>query len=107
MEAQLVYMTTDSLAEARKIAEVLIGERLAACVNVIGGMRSIYHWRGKIEEGEEVVVIAKTRAALVEHLTERVRAVHSYDCPCIVALPITGGNPAFLDWIASETGGGA
>lgn len=103
MDAVWIYMTAGSLDEARDIGRTLVEERLAACVNILEGMRSLYRWDGGVEEDEEVVLIAKTRASLVDTLTDRVKAVHSYDCPCVVALPITGGNPAFLDWIKLET----
>jgi periplasmic divalent cation tolerance protein len=103
MDAVWIYMTAGSLDEARDIGRTLVEERLAACVNILEGMRSLYRWEGGVEEDEEVVLIAKTRATLVDALTDRVKTVHSYDCPCVVALPITGGNPAFLDWIGLET----
>ena len=103
MSASLVYMTAGSAAEAREIGRTLVGERLAACVNVIEPMTSFYWWNGKIEEGHEAVLIAKTRTALVAALTERVKALHSYDCPCVVRIGIEAGNPDFLAWIDSET----
>jgi periplasmic divalent cation tolerance protein len=103
MTACLCYMTAGSRDEALRIARALVEERLAACCNLIEGMTSIYRWQDEIQEDAEVVVIAKTRAELVERLTARVQALHSYDVPCVVALPIGGGNPAFLDWIAAET----
>ncbi len=99
----LIYMTTETLAEAERIGRALVGERLAACVNIIDGMRSIYWWEGEIQQSGETVLIAKTRASLVDRLTERVRELHAYDTPCIVSLAIDGGNPAFLDWIEAET----
>jgi periplasmic divalent cation tolerance protein len=98
-------MTAGSRDEARTIARALVEERLAACCNLLDGMTSVYRWQGEIQEDAEVVVIAKTRAELVERLTARVQALHSYDVPCVVALPVSGGNPAFLDWIAAESGG--
>ena len=103
MAALFVYITVGSADEARRIAGTLVEERLAACANLIEGMRSVYRWRGKIEEATEVVVVAKTRDDLLEALTDRVRALHSYECPCVVGLPATGGNQDYLDWIASET----
>jgi periplasmic divalent cation tolerance protein len=106
MEQRWVYITTSSPEEARRIGRQLVEERLAACVNIIPGMTSFYWWQGKIEEGSETVLIAKTRAELVEPLTERVKALHSYTVPCIIALPIVGGNRGFLQWIADETAGG-
>lgn len=101
----MIYMTAGSAGEARRIGKALVEARLAACVNVIEGMISMYWWEGTVREDAEVVMIAKTRAALVEPLSAKVRDLHSYDCPCVVAVPITGGNPAFLDWIAKETRG--
>lgn len=103
MDVCFCYMTAGSREEALKIGRALVGERLAACVNVIDGMTSVYRWQDEVQEDGEVVVIAKTRRELVPRLTERVLELHSYDCPCVVALPITGGNPAFLAWIAEET----
>ncbi len=100
-----VYMTASSDAEAGMIAEVLVADRLAACVNIVGGMTSVYRWQGEIQRGEEVVLIAKTRKDRAEALTERVKRLHSYDCPCIVVLPIEGGNRAFLDWIDEQVTG--
>jgi periplasmic divalent cation tolerance protein len=103
MELCLVYMTASSTEEAARLAEALIGENLAACVNVIDGMTSWYRWEGAVQNEREVVVLAKTRAALVDALTARVKALHSYSVPCVVALPIAGGNPDFLRWIGEET----
>lgn len=104
MSNSLVYMTAASADEARAIGRALVEARLAACVNIIDGMRSIYRWDGNIEEAGETVLIAKTRTVLVDALTEKVREMHSHDCPCVVGIPIDGGNGAFHDWIAAETG---
>ena len=103
MQAVWVYMTAGNLDEARTIGRLLVQERLAACVNLIDGMRSLYWWEGAVQEDAEVVLIAKTRQDLVERLTDRVRAAHAYDCPCVVALPIQGGHQGFIDWIGAET----
>ena len=102
MEINWVYMTAGSKEEARSIGRELVESRLAACVNIIDPMNSIYTWEGKIQEDTEVILIAKTRRALVQELTEKVKDLHSYDCPCIVSLPVSGGNQAFLDWIAES-----
>lgn len=106
MEPRWVYITASTVEEARRIGRQLVEERLAACVNILPGMTSFYWWQDKIEEGSETVLIAKTRAELVARLTERVKALHSYTVPCVVALPILGGNPGFLQWITDETSGG-
>ena len=101
-EFRLVYMTAGSMDEARRLGEVLVAERLAACVNLIDGMTSIYRWQGEVQRETETVLIAKTTEGQVAALTERVRALHSYDCPCVVSLPIESGNPAFLRWISDQ-----
>lgn len=103
MSATLVYMTAGSVEEARAIGTSLVERRLAACVNILPGMLSQYRWEGNVQTDEEAVLIAKTRSELVDALTGHVREIHSYDCPCVVALPIRGGNSDFLQWIAEET----
>lgn len=102
-DARLIYITAPNHEEALKLAQTLVGERLAACANVQGPITSVYWWDGTLNQDAEVALVLKTRSDLVEALTARVRALHSYDCPCVVALPITGGNPAFLQWIVAET----
>ena len=102
-ELRLVYMTAGSAEEARTIGEALVADELAACVNLIEGMSSIYRWQGEIQRDTETVIIAKTRVDRVSALTERVKALHSYDCPCVVSLPIEGGNGDFLAWIENQT----
>lgn len=99
----MVYITTNSHEEAEIIGRNLVSKKLAACVNIIGNMKSIYHWEGKIESADEVVIIAKTIRALVQELIENVKTLHSYECPCIVAIPIIDGNENFLKWIRDET----
>ena len=101
--ARLVYITTGSEAEARRIGRTLVEERLAAGVNVIPGVTSTYWWDGEVREAAEAVIVAKTRQDRLDALTRRVREMHSYDCPCVVALPIVGGFADYLDWIAAET----
>jgi periplasmic divalent cation tolerance protein len=98
-----VYVTAKDDAEAKMIARTVVGERLAACANLLGGIESVYWWDGKVCEGDEVALILKTSAERQVELIERIKQLHSYDCPCIVCLPIDAGHPAFLDWIASET----
>jgi periplasmic divalent cation tolerance protein len=103
MDRQLIYITASSDDEARTIARALVGERLAACANILGEIGSIYWWDDELQEDTEVALIVKSTAGLVPRIVERVKALHSYDCPCVVALPIGAGNEAFLDWIENET----
>ena len=98
-----VYMTAGSFEEAKRIGQILVSQNLAACVNLLENMTSIYNWEDKIEESQEVIMIAKTRKTLMRKLVEKVNSLHSYDCPCILELPIQGGNPDFLSWIESQT----
>ena len=98
-----VYMTAGSIEEAKSIGQILVVQNLAACVNLLENMTSIYIWKDKLEEDQEVVIIAKTRKTLIPKLIETVNSLHSYDCPCILELPIQGGNPEFLSWIESQT----
>jgi periplasmic divalent cation tolerance protein len=106
--ACLAYVTTASRDEALRIGRAMVEDRLAACANLIDPMTSIYRWQGKIEEGRECVLILKTELALIDALTARVKALHSYTVPCVVAWPIAAGNADFLRWIGDETlGAGA
>jgi periplasmic divalent cation tolerance protein len=98
-----VTTTTDSDAEAHRLAELAVESRLAACGQVLSPITSVYWWEGKVENAQEWMVVFKTAANRVEQLIERLRAEHSYDTPEIVALPIVSGNPAYLDWITEET----
>jgi periplasmic divalent cation tolerance protein len=98
-----VYIAAPSHAEAVKIGRVLVAERLAACANALPGARSVYWWQGKMEEADEAVLVAKSRARLTGRLIDRVKSLHSYTCPAIVVLPIVAGNPEYLAWIAAET----
>ena len=102
MAANFIYMTAGNKAEAQKIAKALVEHRLAACVNILENMRSIYRWEKEIQEDTEVVLIAKTTENLVSDLIDKVKSLHSYDCPCIVSLPILDGYMPFLNWIHDE-----
>lgn len=99
----MAYITVPNRDEALKLATVLVEERLAACANIHDGMTSLYWWQGKMEQAEEVSLIVKTRADLIEDLKRRVCQLHSYAVPCIVAWPITDGHETFLDWVRDET----
>lgn len=106
MSVALVYITAENREEAEKIGGLLVEKRLAACANIIDGMQSLFWWENKLESGQETVLLVKTRESLVNELTEAVNAAHSYDCPCVVAIPVIGGNPDFIQWINDETKGG-
>lgn len=99
----LVYMTAPTPEEARSIGKKLVSENLAACINIFPNVESIFTWEDEVQSAHEVVFIAKTSEAKVTALTKRVRELHSYDVPCIISIPITGGNPEFLSWIEHET----
>jgi periplasmic divalent cation tolerance protein len=103
MKVNFIYMTAGSKDEARKIGEELVISKLAACVNILDNMNSFYMWEGKVQDDTEIVMIAKTTEERVPELVEKVKSLHSYECPCIVSIPVSGGNQAFLDWIAEET----
>jgi periplasmic divalent cation tolerance protein len=95
--------TAPSADEAAKIGRALVEEELAACVNVVPGVRSIYRWEGKIEDSPEALLVIKSRESLIAPLTARLKALHSYTVPELVVLPIRDGNPDYLSWIAQST----
>ena len=99
-----VYMTAGSYKEARYIAGELIDNRLAACVNILGSVTSVFYWDG-VQEEQEVALIAKASREDFEAINTKVRAIHSYDCPCIVVWPIAEGDSEFVQWIRDETRG--
>ena len=98
----VVYVTAPE-DEAVNLAKTLVDERLVACVNIVPGLRSIYWWQGKVEDGPEVLCIMKTRGNLFESMRDRVRELHSYEVEEIIALPILAGNLPYLDWIKENT----
>ncbi|MBW1994844.1 MAG: divalent-cation tolerance protein CutA [Deltaproteobacteria bacterium] len=102
MKINFVYITVGSMQEAEVIGKALVESKLAACVNIIDKMSSIYMWQGKLQQDNEVIVIAKTVEAKIPQIVDRVKSLHSYECPCIVSLPVSGGNQVFLDWIADS-----
>lgn len=102
MEYRSIYITVKDEAEAKKIGEMIVWEKLAACVNYFP-IKSIYWWKDDVQEGKEVAMIAKTRADLVDSLIERVKILHSDDVPCIVSWVIEKGNPDYLNWISKST----
>ncbi|MGQ9584443.1 MAG: divalent-cation tolerance protein CutA [Anaerolineae bacterium] len=104
-EYRLVVITCPSGEEAERIARTVVEERLAACVNVVPGVTSYYWWEGRVQQDAEWLLLAKTASARLEALTARVRELHSYEVPEVVALPIVGGSPGYLDWIAASLEG--
>jgi periplasmic divalent cation tolerance protein len=103
VDACLCYISLGPREDALAIGRALVEERLAAAVNIQDGVRSIYRWQGAIEEAAEVLLIAKTRMALVPKLTARLVSLHSYQCPAVVAVPVCGGSPDYLAWIDEQT----
>ena len=101
--ASMLYVTCGSSDQAREIGRRVVEEKIAACANIITGMKSIYRWEGRVEEGDEVVLILKTRALMVPELSARVQELHSFDVPCVVEIPLGRGNPDYFAWIAAET----
>jgi periplasmic divalent cation tolerance protein len=104
MSVRLLYITVPDRAEAESLGRYLVASRLVACVNIIGGVTSMYRWEGKVQSDSEVICIAKTTEAMVEEATRAIVERHSYEVPCVVALELTKGNAAFLQWIEDAVG---
>lgn len=104
MNVRFVYVTVGGKDEAAKIGKELVTSGLVACVNILDNMRALYMWEGKLQDDAEVVLIAKTTEVRIPELVEKIRSLHSDDCPCVLALPVMGGHQPFLDWIAKEVG---
>lgn len=102
-EYVVVFVTVGKREEAERVAEALVDERLAACCTLLPAVRSIYRWEGKVCRDEETLLIIKSRRALFEPLRARVKELHSYAVPEIIALPIVAGHAPYLDWIRAET----
>ncbi len=100
----IVLITASKEEEAVRIAQELVDSRLAACVNIVRGLRSIYRWKGKREDEEEVLMVVKTRQDLFDGLKKRVKELHSYSVPEIIALPVMEGSEEYLKWLHEETG---
>lgn len=99
----IAYTTVPEMDTARMLARSLLENKLAACVNILPNMKSIYSWQGQIEESEELVLIIKTQTHLQVKLEETLLEIHPYKCPCLIFLPISGGHFSFLEWISKET----
>ena len=98
----VIFITIDSSDEAHKIAEALIKQRKAACVNIVPRVKSFFWWQDKIDTAQENMLIIKTKASLLNEIVPLVKEIHSYDVPEIIALPIAGGNQDYLAWIDEE-----
>ena len=102
-EAIIVLMTASNGEEAARLADMLVGAHLAACVQILPEMESVYRWQGKIERAPEILLIAKTTSSQFEELEREVRALHSYDTPEIIAVPVVAGSAAYLEWLRQAT----
>ncbi|MBC8551170.1 MAG: divalent-cation tolerance protein CutA [Candidatus Brocadiales bacterium] len=99
----VIYITTGSISEAKKIGRTLVEEKLVACSNIISPIRSIYSWQGEICDDKEALMVLKTRKKLFKQIVKRVEELHSYDLPEIIAMPIIEGSEKYLSWINEET----
>jgi periplasmic divalent cation tolerance protein len=95
----LILVTTSSKQEAEKISQTLLKTKLIACANIIGPISSHFHWKGKTEQAEEFLILMKSRLDLFDAVSEQVKALHSYEIPEVVALPIVAGSKAYLEWL--------
>ena len=99
MSYVIAYITTKDKAQAKKIGETVVREKLAACANIIPSIESVYWWKGKIEKEKETLLLLKTRKSLATRLIRRVKELHSYGIPCVDIIPVTEGNKDYLKWI--------
>jgi periplasmic divalent cation tolerance protein len=104
---RVVLVTAPDAEVGASLARHLVEERLAACVNVLPGVRSVYRWEGEIHESDECLLVAKTAAATTPRLTERVVELHPYEVPEVLALAVERGLPEYLEWVDRESEGGA
>jgi periplasmic divalent cation tolerance protein len=102
-QAFVILSTAPSEEVAQRVARALVEERLAACVNLVPGVRSIYSWEGAIQDDQELLLVIKTSAARRDRVVARIQEVHSYDCPEAVALPVVAGSAAYLTWLGEVT----
>lgn len=103
MAAVFIYVTVPPAVDAELLARAVVSEKLAACANIIPGVRSIYNWRGNTEQRDEAVVIFKTQEKLYPAIEKRIKTLHSDETPCIVMLPVMDGFEPFLQWVKEET----
>ncbi len=103
MSKILIYVMCGDNDEAERIARHLVEKELVACANIMAPHRALYKWEGKFETGAETTMILKTQGSLFEQVRAEICALHSYDCPCIVAVPVIAGHEPFLRWIEEQT----
>jgi periplasmic divalent cation tolerance protein len=101
-DKRIVLTTCGTAADAERVARALLERRLAACVNIVAGVRSLYHWQGRIEDEGELLLIVKTTAGAIEALKAAIGEVHPYEVPEMVVLPIDDGSQKYLDWISEN-----
>jgi len=101
-ENVVIFITTDTDEEAHKVAEALLKNRDAACVNIVPRINSLFWWQDRLDSAQESLLIVKSKASLLSEIVRLVKEVHSYDVPEVIALPIIGGNPDYLEWISKE-----
>lgn len=99
----VVFCTCPDEQTARALAAGLVEEKLAACVNVLPGIRSIYRWQGEVQDDSEVLMVVKTTQPKLDRLAQWLKQHHPYELPEVIALPVSGGLPGYLDWVAQET----
>lgn len=100
----IILVTASNKKEAICIAQALIKDKLAACVNIVGKVESLFWWKGKVNRANEVLLVIKSRKNMLNKIIKRVKGLHSYDCPEVIALPIIGGYKNYLDWIDESVG---
>ncbi len=100
----VILITASIDEEAEKIANRLLTQRKAACVNIIPKVRSLFWWKGELDSADEAVLIVKSKASLVDEIVSLVKEAHSYEVPEVIALPVIGGNPDYLSWMSDELG---
>ncbi|HOW27566.1 MAG TPA: divalent-cation tolerance protein CutA [Elusimicrobiota bacterium] len=98
----VVFVTVSSRREAEKVSRLVVGKKLAACVNIVPGVRSLYRWKGRIETSPEILLIMKTESSRMKRLIAAVRSAHSYSVPEIIALPVLSGHKDYLDWVSES-----
>lgn len=102
-DLRVVFVTVSSEEEGMKIARALVAKKLAACVNLVPGVRSVFRWKGEVKDEKELLLVVKTREPKLAHLVQAVKELHSYTVPETIALPILGGSEAYLGWLREET----